>query len=199
MRRPLVRTCVAAALLTVGVALAGNLNPPGPPGSTMRPLTELFGSWDRFLSAADGADSCNSSRFHCFTYPNGETSFEAVTDRETGLVWTRSRGVGGVSSYESQRNDCRLGFRPATLYELESIHDPRTADGLPVGHPFQTLFGGTQSHDTMAATWDAENPALQWGLRVTLGATPFSVERVLGVSYGDVWCVRGPVMGSHVF
>jgi hypothetical protein len=196
MPRPLITLLIIAALLGVGSALAGNLTPPGPPAPTLRPLAELFGSWDLHLFSSNGPDSCQSSRFHCFTYTHGSYDVEAVTDRETGLVWTRQRGVGGVAFYEDQREDCPLGFRPATLHELESVVDANTADGLPPGHPFDTLFVGT--HDFIAATWDAESNQ-QWRLRVTNNSGPTAtVERALGTGTGSVWCVHGPVMGPSV-
>lgn len=147
-----------AMVVFAAPVLAGDLNPPGPPASTMTPLDRLTPMWDRKLPANDGPlvngvpDPCNSSRFKCVL------DNQAALDRETGLVWEKSPGPG-LSAWPESLYACankflggRYGWRLPTIEELASLLDPFAGlPALPAGHPFTNIqnnpyFSATVNH-----------------------------------------------------
>lgn len=121
-------------------------------------------------------------------------SSEAVLDRETGLVWQVTPGIG--SPYGSDSNwygatmNCagvgtggRYGWRLPTYHEISSLADATGA--LPAGHPFQV--------DTNPLYWSATiypgDDKFALARNITAAMAPIVANRVI-VS-ANVWCVRG--------
>jgi hypothetical protein len=137
-------------------------------------------SWDQKLT---------TNRFVVLANWNGE----AALDRETGLVWQVTPGIG--SPYGSDSNwygatlNCvgvgtggRYGWRLPTYHEISSLADASGA--LPAGHPFQVgsrqLFWSTTIYPGNASLAFVRNivaPTLLFDDRVAASA--------------NVWCVRG--------
>jgi hypothetical protein len=118
---------------------------------------------------------------------------EAALDRETGLVWQVTPGIG--SPYGSDSNwfgatmNCagvgtggRYGWRLPTYHELGSLADATGA--LPAGHPFQV---GSRQLFWSATVYPAD--AGFAFLRNIVAPTLHIVDRV--TESGEVWCVRG--------
>lgn len=130
-------------LLSPTGAESGTLEPPGPPGPTMRTLEELLPSWFFALDSTDGeVDGCNSSRFKC---GNGGT----VLDLETGLAWQRAlQGAAPSESWEDAQGECfnqllsRAGFRLPAADELASLWTSSGTLHQPPGHPFTNWISG---------------------------------------------------------
>ena len=150
-----------------GMVFGGNLDPPGPPGPTMKTLDEIPPSWHQKLAADDGAPGpnppagCNSSRFRCVL------DDAAVLDLETGLVWQRSPDLGRSVTWFLAHDDCtsssvggRRGWRLPTLTEVLTLDDPRvlTLLSLPSGHPFIAGFNVFY----WSATTDAREPTFAY-------------------------------------
>ena len=156
-------TLLALAALA-GPTLAGDLNPPGPPGSTMKTLDQFTPTWDQALPSNDGGSEwCSSSRFKCVLVGS------AVLDKETGLVWERSEGIA-PTDWGSALSLCttttigwRKGWRLPTIEELASLIDPWVSSPgptLPPGHPFTgvaaTFYWSATSHPTITGdAWTA--------------------------------------------
>jgi hypothetical protein len=180
------RTAFVMAALCAAAAApspAGVLDPPGPPGPTMKTLDEIPPTWSLVLDATNGApDGCNSSRFTCVM------GAEAVLDRETGLVWDREPDPSIVTgNWLDARVHCankvlgsRGGWRLPSLPELTSL-----LFGLGAGTPFQ--WDSTQRYWTMTGV--AANRFSTWAVYGS-GSTP--AVRAIRNSPGHAWCVRGP-------
>jgi hypothetical protein len=133
------------------VTAQNKLEPPGPPGPTMKTLDEIPPAWSQALSANDTGDPCNSSRFKCVLPTAIQPSGTAVLDRETGLVWQRNPGLfpgepnttpftweDALYHCYNSTNRGRMGWRLPTIDELSSLIDPFASGNprLPSGHPF---------------------------------------------------------------
>ncbi len=176
-----------------GVVSGGPLDPPGPPGSTMRPISDLPPAWSDALDSTDGAPGpnppagCNSSRVKCVL---GD---EAVLDRETGLVWQRDPFSywGGKATWTVAWTVCQVGFigspersgwRLPSIEELRSLYTgPAVPPNLSTGNPFV----GIQTDD------------MYW-TSTSVDASTVRVMDFIGNSGQDnravtdhVWCVRG--------
>jgi hypothetical protein len=174
---------MSVTLIATEMLRAGQLTPSAPPGSTMKSLDQIPGSWsqkipnaaDRFVLVLDGA---------------------GVLDKETGLVWLKSPDT--VKRTWQDANDyctCltaggRRGWRLPTRDELLSIFDfdVSAAPALPAGHPFnnipQTCLFWSSTSDTCA--WGV--PAA-WVVRCATGC-PFCDDKTHSDWY--TWPVRGP-------
>jgi hypothetical protein len=143
---------ICVLLVTVMVFLsgkiyAGDLNPPGPPGPTMKTLDEIPPTWGQKLPA--------SERFKIVM------DGEAVLDKETGLVWQQN-ALGEwpsslplpppppppvLISYRNPDQWCsalyiggRGGWRGPTVDELMTLVDRTQSNpALPSGHPFSNV------------------------------------------------------------
>jgi hypothetical protein len=185
---------LAIALIGVlaGVVDAGPLDPPGPPGSTMKTLDEIPGSWIRRLASNDGSNGdetpagCNSSRFVCVMDDTG------VLDRETGLTWDRDPVGIQTTEWLNASGLCidsatgeRFGWRLPEAHELASLIDANeVGTALPPGHPFISLHAGfywtaTEYGDTAAYAIDF------------VGPEGYVIVSASKATLGAVWCVRG--------
>ena len=157
---------------------AGDLEPPGPPGSTMKTLDQIPPTWsqkipgpDRFELVLDG---------------------EAVLDKETGLVWEQDPWTA-TDTWAGACNECyqkyvggRGGWRLPTVEELASLADvTQNSPALPVGHPFSS---DVQSAGYWTSTTYAHVPAYAYYVSF-YGGNVGNNEKVLNLFH--VWCVRG--------
>ena len=103
-----------------------------------RQTTAATPSWHQILPAAD--------RFELVMYVNLLRGFEAVLDRETGLVWQRNTS-DTLYNWEDANVFChqteiggRKGWRLPTIEELSTLIDPfRTNPSVPDNHPFTNV------------------------------------------------------------
>ncbi len=191
---------VAAAVLALalaaslaGVVRGGSLDPPAGPGSTMKTLDQIPGSWSQKLSASAAGEA---NRFQ-LVLPYGllTPSPTAALDRETGLVWELAPSgggtwVGAVSYCAQSRLGGRGGWRLPTLDEANSLVEKTPLnEGLPAGHPFTIPLGGmpfwtqTLSPDNNSMVWAFE-PKTGWVSPIYVGTYQY-----------NAWCVRGPMTG----
>ena len=161
---------------------AGNLDPSGPPGPTMKTLDEIPPTWSFLIPGA--------ARFRPAL--SGDS---ALLDRETGLVWQKFPS-GASWSWSAAQGFClpqaiglRLGWRLPTAEEVFSLIDPTQtgAPFLPSGHPFGTIEGvfwtsTTNSNNTAAAI----GVDFSAGIFQLLGT---EISKASGTA--KVWCVRG--------
>jgi hypothetical protein len=135
--RTIMMSAISMGLLVAAVCLpgfigAGELEPSAPPGPTMKTLNEIPPTWSQKLQASD--------RFQIVL------DDQAVLDKETGLVWTRSPvlvpwsfqpnfNVEGLCRYSIIGG--RMGWRGPTILELTTLIDyTQDNPALPSGHPF---------------------------------------------------------------
>lgn len=168
----------AGALLLPEQMIAGELEPPGAPASTMKTLDEIPPTWSRILPSAE--------RFELVL------NDEAVLDKETGLVWALDADVANATmtwenAVDYPRNVViggRKGWRLPTLSELSSLLDPsQTAPALPAGHPFVDIGMGWYWTSSRPAT----SPTAAWAVIVNTGG----VTSAGTASSLYVWPVRG--------
>jgi Protein of unknown function (DUF1566) len=154
-------------------------------------------SWDQTIRG--------SKRF-VLVMPIEGHGFQAVLDRETGLVWQRVPNEPRAYEWLAARTLCRFentggrqGWRLPSIEELSSLLDlsspTAVSPGLPTGHPFDLREGSpyfwSASVDDMnatfayAVTFVGEQPSVVPGARV------FPKEFKL-----RAWCVRGG-QGDH--
>lgn len=171
-------------------ALGGPLDPPAPPGSTMKSLELVPGSWMRVLDSTNGdVQGCSSSRFACVL------GGAAVLDLETGLVWQRDGGTlattwtDAISTCYSQWLGGKWGWRLPTFPELMTL----ASGGPPVvagGSPFTNVGGGGPGGSVYwTASVDENNAANAWAMSWGFAAGPFAKSGVIGAT-GKVLCVR---------
>ncbi len=105
---------------------------------------------------------------------------DVVLDKETGLVWARSPGVGwvkwqaAVTGGYTKKLGGRLGWRLPTMEELSSLLDPTQSDpALPNGHPFINVQMTTPYGDT--------------GFYWTATTFPLNPDVVYGVTFKTAW------------
>jgi hypothetical protein len=136
-------------------------------------------SWDQTLAV--------NTRFIVLANMN----FDAVLDRETGLVWERSPR-GPSSNWSDASGYCvglskggRQGWRLPTIQELGSIIDPTQSPSVPSGAPllpFQSFY--------WSATTQADDTSRAWFALFSNGLLATEVKsRNDGVFIP--WCVRG--------
>ena len=163
--------------------LAGDLNPPGPPGPTMKTLDQIPPTWSIKLP-------CNATtdcpRFVILP----DFSSEAVLDKETGLVWEKSPDTnlqlwGAVQAFCVHRVvGYRKGWRVPSVEELASLLDMSNYPRLPIGHPFTNV---QYSYGYWSATIVASATSNAWSVSM-LDGVMYSVPKSQG---GNIWCVRG--------
>ena len=165
-----------------GIVQGGALDPPGAPGSTMKSLDDIPGSWSRELSATGG---CSSPRFDCVFA--GDV---AVLDRETGLVWERIPSET-TQIWANALTNCSMlflggkyGWRLPRVDEINSLFGaPVAGADLPAGHPFTV----NSAELYWTATTFPSAPTLAWG------SVPGSADIGAHAKTTNFrkWCVRG--------
>ena len=151
----MITALMATALFLPGLVSAGDLEPSGSPGSTMKTLDEIPPTWSQILPI--------SERFALVM------GGEAILDKETGLVWAKDANFpGGAKNWLEAMNYCRnnvsigdrKGWRLPALEELASLVDTtQEAPALPSGHPFvnvlssQWYWSGTTSESSIGEAW----------------------------------------------
>ena len=174
---------VLAVMVLATPVVAGDLNPPGPPGPTMKTLDQIPPTWSQTLQ-------CNASACPRFQLVLGGAG---VLDKETGLVWERSPSTT-TRSWDSAMSSCqdkivgnRKGWRLPTVEQLGSLVDPSVSypgPTLPSGHPF--IFAGEP-----VGYWTASTMT-----NYSAGAFYVAFYNGLVGSHDKsatdyVWCVRG--------
>jgi hypothetical protein len=158
-------------------ASAGSLTPPGPPGPTIQQKP----TWDKTIPVAQ--------RFVDALDKNASGAYEAVLDKETGLVWAKAPDAVG-RTWDQAEAYCvnlnlggRRGWRLPTLAELSSLIDmSNTGDNkLPVG---QTMFQNVQYAFYWSSSTTYANNA--WGVMFYDGYV-FNLNKS---GNGFVWPVR---------
>jgi hypothetical protein len=182
-------------MLSAG-ARGGTLDPPNAPSSTMKTLDYVDGAWDRRLDTTNGLPGpdppagCDSTRFRCvLTYTeNNVTTYPAVLDIETGIVWERSPG-NSTYQWLAARDSCsnrtigqRRGWRLPTIEELNTLLDPQNAHLLPQGSPFNVTSDIYWSSTEVRVEGLAMNAIVGGAFHGRAGKTTFSFR---------AWCVRG--------
>jgi len=209
------RTMLLAASTALGLAtlatpaLAGDLNPSGPPAPTMKTLDEIPGSWHRILPAAqrfrlvmpavDPGCVNDPPISICVPLP------QAVLDLETGLVWEESPGdanrdgvvdAADARSWGNAHFTCirtttggRQGWRLPTIHELMSLMDPGAGT---FAHRFSSVPPPSLAALYWTATTDVADPGK--ALTVNASGSVFASPKPSSVDGGFhllVWCVRG--------
>jgi len=165
-------------LIAANQTIAGDLDPDGPPGSTMKTLDEVTPTWSQKLPA--------SERFKLVM------GGAAVLDKETGLVWEQSLDTG-TRSWTNAHLHClqrevsnRYGWHLPTAEELASLIDStQPSPSLPDGHPFNNV----QSSIYWSSTTSVLNTDFAWS--IYLGPDNVGVYHNLKSNSYYVWCVRG--------
>jgi hypothetical protein len=164
-------------LFLAGYSIAGDLNPAGPPGSTMKTLDHVTPTWSQDLNAA----------------PTGRfvqvLSDAAVLDKETGLVWRRSLSVS-TTSWTGALYLCntltiatRKGWKLPSVQELSSLLDAvRTDPALPLVNPFINV----QNNQYWTSTSDVTDSGNAWVVGFGTGVVGIESKSSL-LNY---WCVR---------
>jgi hypothetical protein len=165
------------SIFLAGHGIAGDLNPAGPPGSTMKTLDHVTPSWSQDLNAA----------------PTGRfvqvLSNQAILDKETGLVWRKSLSTT-PASWTNAMYLCntlniatRKGWKLPSVQELASLLDTvNTNPALPSGHPFVSV----QNNQYWTSTADVTDSGNAWV--VSFGTGNVGIESKSSSLY--VWCVR---------
>lgn len=193
MRTNFTLACLIVVLVSAA-AVAGDLEPPAPPGPTMKTLNEMPPTWSQILDSTDGdpVTGCNSSRFKCVM------GGEAVLDLETGLVWERVPSETTFNVPQAQEH-CELattggrgGWRLPRIQDLRSLLDYSSAPfTLPQGIPFNvganTVF--------WSGTWKWQILRVAQ-LNITDGSTLWQDD---DNNFYGAWCVRGGQPQDPVF
>jgi len=98
MKDTMKRSAVLLILLAaIGPAIAGSLNPPGPPAPTMATLKQIY---DRQHAGSDTCfDNAGTNRFvDCATTALGASN-GTVKDMVTGLIWLKNANCFGLISW----------------------------------------------------------------------------------------------------
>ena len=189
----------ALVIIVIGVAMVfylpnhaggGDMNPPGPPGSTMKSLDEIPPTWSQILPASERFVLLEIPCTPPPTCPFPPDTW-AVLDKETGLVWEKSPEITDKFNWDTAVFHCynrevanRRGWRLPEVEELTSLVDTRNSPTLPAGHP----FGEIPAYAFWAIT-PSEGGTNQYYYRVDFSSgSAYSADKNFEVY---VWCVRG--------
>ncbi len=167
---------MATALFLPGLISAGNMEPPGPPGSTMKTLDQIPPTWSQKLDAPE--------RFELVL------DGQAVLDKETGLVWEQSPNTTTMDwpsacshCYQREVAKCK-GWRLPHVEELASLVDnDNLYPALPTDHPFSNV----QLFSYWSSTTNAPDASYAWFVGFDDGYVGYYDKS----SDHHVWCVRG--------
>ncbi|MBI4641060.1 MAG: DUF1566 domain-containing protein [Candidatus Tectomicrobia bacterium] len=123
-------------------------------------------------------------------------NFQAVFDRETGLVWEQAPSTSQMNWHAAivhcygKNVGGRLGWRLPLLEELTSLLDTtQVAPALTSGHPFSNVIASVSSTDLYwSATTDTTGSNRAWSVSFVGGAMGNSDKTG---NFFFVWCVRG--------
>jgi len=189
MRTDLMLACLIVSFVSA-LAAAGDLEPPAPPGPTMKTLNEIPPTWSQILDSTDGdpATGCDSSRFKCVM------GGEAVLDLETGLVWERVPSSSTFMNWLANEHCLatttggRSGWRLPGIQELRSLPDYSSAPFvLPEGNPF--VLGALTDFWSATTVYNITGLA---HLNISDGSTGWDYPG----TYHGAWCVRGVETGA---
>jgi hypothetical protein len=174
---------LAVVLLAAKAAQGGPLDPPGPPGSTMKTLADLVPAWHQNLNS----NGCGSARWTC-VFGNA-----AVLDNETGLVWEKTPLWNGTDTWSNAQTLCtsdpaggKYGWRLPTAAELLTLKDANTLD-LVAGNP----FSGVAGHAFWSATNAPEDPGRARYIIFAQFASNEQTAPKTQSTIAGIWCVRG--------
>ena len=168
---------MAAVVLVPGLTRAGDLEPSGPPGPTMKTMDQILPAWSRTIVGPE--------RFELVM------GGDAVLGKETGLTWTRDANLDEDKTWFDAVYSCRnltignrMGWRLPTVEELSTLLDlSQPAPKLPQGHPFinvkfskywsSTPYEGLSSYAWAVSTSDVpvstnidkSSPSYVWPVR----------------------------------
>jgi hypothetical protein len=182
---------VSLVAIAVGFwAWAGNLDPPGPPGPTMKTLDEIAPTWHRMI--------LDSTRFE-IVLGGG-----AALDHETGLVWELSPAATELHWFQAVEHcyvrtvgqdprigdQQRLGWRLPTAEELLTLVDLTQADpALPADHPFLNVLSPDLNFWTITTSGSMlGNTNRSYMVRLSDGVL-FGIMKL--TDFHRAWCVRG--------
>jgi hypothetical protein len=194
---------LVAATAFMGLASAGDLEPPGPPGPTMKTLDEIPPTWSRLLPADDGdAEGCDSSRFECVA------NRQWVLDHQTGLTWPRAVSFSGSGFDWAFSRSCPFfhdgGWRLPSVSELGSLRANSNlvatdALGLPAGHPFLIATGNNPSVDFWTMTTSGADPSKAWFHRFSNSFLNLFPREAAKTETKQSWCVRDSRPGMALY
>ena len=182
VRKTTMAVFAGAILIMATVSLAGNLEPSGPPGPTMKTLDEINISWhqkltqDRFKLALDNYGG-------------------AVLDKETNLVWQQIRTtdqytwIQAVNACFTATYGGRYGWRLPTVEELFTLFDP-SAVGYP-WLPESHIFGGQAAGSYWTINTDPANLDNAYYVSNASQIDPPGLYVSSKSVQAQIWCVRG--------
>jgi hypothetical protein len=133
----LITASITMGLFLTGLIGAGELEPPGPPGPTMKTLDQIQPTWSQVLPIEERFERVMGG--------------EAILDKETGLTWAANADLFGMLDWQGAIDACadlslggRKGWRLPEREELASLVDPsQTSPAVPPGYGF--YFRNVQS------------------------------------------------------
>jgi len=190
MKRGIVLILAALSLLIMASQSTGEMKitPEGVtfPNATTQTMAATP-PWSQKLSAADRFQLVMGT---LVPIPTPHFEYEAVLDKETGLVWQRDtddfqRSCSNACSYCYQLSlGGRKGWRLPTVEELASLVDPSQVNpALPEGH----LFTNVKLSDYWSSTTYASNPDGAWYVGFVAGGVYITNK----TEDNYVRCVRG--------
>ena len=165
-------------LMIAGYAIAGSLEPPGPPGPTMKTLDEIPPSWHQILPAAQ--------RFQSVLGDKG------VLDKETGLVWEKQPQISKMN-WSDALDYCyrsaslgkpRGGWRLPTIEDLSSLFD---TSQIPASIPAGVFVGISGFYWT--STTDPKDASNAYP--IDSGSGSVFPQAKTNAAVAVPWCVRG--------
>ena len=170
---------------------AGNLEPSGTPGPTMKTLDDIYKS---VAPLPTGFVLCETNtRFAvCDEGSPTEDFDDVVLYRATGLMWVRNAILekkaweGAIDYCDSLSLGRKTDWRLPTIEELTSLSGPFPSEhhpALPVGHPFVNV----QSSIYWSSTSLSPGSYLAWVVNFENGGLIQHNKEI----HNCVWCVRG--------
>jgi hypothetical protein len=167
----------AMTLIVPSQLFAGDLESPGPPGSTMKTMDQITPTWSLILPVFERFEDVMGG--------------EAVLDNETSLVWAKNANLDGTKAWQSAINYCayleiadRKGWRLPTREELASLFDMSQSEApyFPPG-----VFNNVQSSNYWSSTTYESDSNYAWFVGMVIGYVHYDTK-----IYGFyVWPVRG--------